>query len=156
MRTKLAEDEPGEPLRIEGRLLRASECRTPLGGYGLDLWQADREGNYHEPPDYRLRGRMVTKEDGTFAFETIMPGNYRLGGSFRPAHIHFRVYSPQGEVLLTSQLYFEGDPYLGEEDPCQPPNCFSNDADRIIRLMPATLDGQSGKMGMIPLFVETW
>ena len=49
--------EAGSPLRIEGRLLDVSDCRTPLAGWGLDLWQADDGGNYHDGPatGYRLR-----------------------------------------------------------------------------------------------------
>jgi hypothetical protein len=56
--------------------------------------------------------------------------------------------------LVTSQLYFEGDPYLGDNDPCQPPSCFSNDPDRIMRLTPAMIDGRMGQMGMFPIFVD--
>jgi len=149
--------EAGTPLRIEGRILDVSDCGSPLVGWGLDLWQADVEGGYHDGPstDYRLRGRVITDAEGRFAFSTIKPGQYPLGGSFRPAHIHFRIFSPSGAVVVTSQLYFEGDPYLSPADPCGPPTCFSDDPARIVRLVPAMVEGEMGEMGMLPLFVET-
>jgi len=157
IREKIAGDEElGEPLRIEGRLYDVADCRTPLSGWGLDIWQADNNGDYYDGPatDYRLRGRVVTDSDGRFAFETIKPGNYALGNSFRPAHIHFRVYSPQGVVALTSQLYFEGDPYLSPADPCGPPTCFSDDPARIVRLVSTMIGTRKGRLGMFPLFVR--
>jgi len=156
VRTVLAPpSEPGERLLVEGRLLRARDCRTALPSYSIDIWQCDENGVYHGAgADYRLRGRVVVASDGSFQFETIRPGNYALGDSFRPAHIHFRVYTPDMRALVTSQLYFEGDPFLGDNDPCQPPTCFSNDPDRIMRLTPAMIDGRMGSMGMFPIFVD--
>ncbi|HJK91804.1 MAG TPA: hypothetical protein RMH85_11465 [Polyangiaceae bacterium LLY-WYZ-15_(1-7)] len=155
MRTQLAEpDEPGSPLRVEGRLFDTADCLTPLAGWGLDLWQADAEGVYREPPDFRLRGRMVTDAEGGFAFETIKPGRYRLSGSFRPAHLHLRVYAPDGGVRLTTQLYFAGDPFLGEADPCGPPTCFSSDGGRILPLAEAMVGGRPGELAMAPLYLR--
>ena len=157
IREQIAGDqEPGEPLRIEGRLYDVNDCRTPLSGWGLDIWQADSNGDYYDGPatDYRLRGRLVTDTDGRFSFETIKPGNYALGNSFRPAHIHFRVYSPAGAISVTSQLYFEGDPYLSPADPCGPPDCFSDDPARIIPLAPTMIGTRMGQLGMLPLFVR--
>jgi catechol 1,2-dioxygenase len=49
----------------------------------------------------------------------------------RPAHIHFTISSP-GHAPLTTQLYFQGDPYLGH-DMCGPA-CHSDDPHRIIEL----------------------
>jgi protocatechuate 3,4-dioxygenase beta subunit len=157
IREQLAEpQEPGEPLRIEGRLFDVDDCRTPLAGWGLDLWQADSSGEYYDGPstNYRLRGRLLTDADGRFSFETIKPGNYPLDTSYRPAHIHFRVYSPGGVLAVTSQLYFEGDPYLSPADPCGPPNCFSDDPARIVRLVPTMIGDRMGQIGMLPLFVS--
>jgi catechol 1,2-dioxygenase len=53
---------------------------------------------------------------------------------FRPAHIHIKVSYP-GFETLTTQLYFEGDPYLWPNDACGP-GCRSNDPKRIIDLHP--------------------
>jgi len=38
-----------------------------------------------------------------------VPGHYLDGAAFRPAHIHLKVAALGGD--LTTQLYFEGDPY---------------------------------------------
>lgn len=154
VRTMLATlDEPGERLLIEGRVLSATSCSAALGGYTLDIWQADAEGEYHSGADFRLRGKVVTDAEGRFSFETIRPGNYPLGGSFRPAHLHLRAYDELGTERLTTQIYFEGDRFLFPEDPCGPPGCRSDDPDRIVRLDPAMVSGRAGVAGVLPLFL---
>lgn len=126
-----AREEPGERLRIEGRVL-AADCKTPLAGALVDVWQADASGEYHgRGADFRLRGQILTSARGEYEFETIKPGRYEMGGDLRPAHIHFTVSSPEYEPV-TTQLYFAGDPKLGENDPCGR-GCDSNDPRRIIR-----------------------
>lgn len=112
-RTKLAStNEKGSPLRVEGRVV--DENCKPLSGVSLDIWHADNKGDYHEKNDpsgekYRLRGQITTDKNGTYSFESIMPGRYLLGESLRPAHIHF-IASKPGYLPLTTQLYFEDDP----------------------------------------------
>ena len=51
-----------------------------------------------------------TDAKGAYRFETIIPGHYLNGPQYRPAHIHVKVHVG-GSELLTTQLYFEGDPY---------------------------------------------
>jgi protocatechuate 3,4-dioxygenase beta subunit len=58
---------------------------------------------------------MTTDADGAFELSTIIPGHYLNGSTYRPAHIHVKASAP-GYRLLTTQLYFEGDPY-NEGDP---------------------------------------
>ena len=129
-RTRIADDsEPGERLVIKGRV-QGADCQTPLAGVLLDIWQADRDGNYYDAEaQYRLRGTLMTDADGRYEFETIMPGRYVQSSGPRPAHIHFTVSKP-GHTALTTQLYFEGDPNLGPDDSC----CNSEDRERIIAL----------------------
>lgn len=132
-RTVLAtEDERGERLVIEGTVYEP-DCTTPVGEALLDVWQADADGEYHGGSDdqYRLRGQMRTDSDGRYRFETIRPGNYPLGATMRPAHIHFTVTKP-GFEPLTTQLYFAGDPHLAPDDPCG--SCNSGDPTLIIEL----------------------
>lgn len=132
-RTVLAgAEEPGERMIIEGTVY-GPDCETPVVGALLDIWQADQEGDYHGAgQDYRLRGQMLTDEEGRYQFETIRPGHYPLGGSMRPAHIHYTVTAP-GYRSLTTQLYFSGDPYLSPNDPCGT-GCNSGDETLIIDL----------------------
>lgn len=130
-RTSLAgPGEPGERVRIRGRVL-AADCRTPLPGALVDVWQADASGEYHgRGENFRLRGQMMTNARGEYEFDTIKPGQYDLGGGLRPAHVHFTVSSPEYQPV-TTQLYFTGDPNLGESDPCGR-GCDSDDPRRII------------------------
>lgn len=137
-------DEPGDRLFVQGRLVDA-RCR-PLSGFVLDVWQADVEGNYPSAADsgFRLRGRVTTDADGTFALESIVPGYYETGAGPRPAHLHVRVWTADGVDRLVTQLYFAGDPFLGDADSCGPPTCFSGDADRVLTLEPARVNGRDG------------
>ncbi|MFK7986341.1 MAG: hypothetical protein AB8I08_09945 [Sandaracinaceae bacterium] len=146
-------EEPGDRLFVAGRLGSVGAC-TALAGYTIDIWQADENGDYHDASeDFRLRGRVTTDPEGRFAFETIMPGRYATAAGLRPAHLHVRAYSPGGLTLVTTQLYFAGDPFLGTEDGCQPPTCFSGDLARTLSLRPATMEGRAGMAGEVELFV---
>lgn len=101
------ESEPGQRLILSGRVLDA-ECR-PLPGVVLDFWQADAEGDYDQD-GFHLRGHQLTDADGGYELSTILPGHYLNGPQFRPAHLHLNVHV-RGELVLTTQLYFEDDPY---------------------------------------------
>ena len=125
-------DEPGDPLVVHGRIL-GPDCHAPLRRALLDVWQADAAGQYHyEKDDFRLRGQLLTDDSGSFTLTTVVPGRYKLEGSYRPAHIHLIVSHPRHQPL-TTQLYFRGDPYLGAKDACGD-RCDSNDPDRITEL----------------------
>ncbi len=110
----------GVPMVIRGTV--ASPDCMPIAGAELDVWQADADGGYDndgvdDPPGgaFVLRGRMLTDAQGRYELRTIIPGHYLNGAQFRPAHIHVSVRAP-GFAPLTTQLYFEGDPY-NEIDP---------------------------------------
>lgn len=105
----------GTRITVSGRVLDPA-CQ-PIAGALIDVWQADDDGGYDndgvdDPPasDYVLRGRMAADGDGAYSFRTIIPGHYLNGAEFRPAHLHVTVSAP-GFFSLTTQLYFEGDPY---------------------------------------------
>lgn len=123
-RSRLAPpDLAGRPLHISGQVRGAGSC-GPLAGAVLDLWHASTDGFYYgleaprplSPEEYLLRGRIRTGTDGRYAFDTILPGNYRMGPNWaRARHIHLIVSHPPGR-RLTTQLYFAGDP-LNQSDP---------------------------------------
>lgn len=150
-----ASGEPGERLLVRGALVDVRDCVTPLSGYLVDIWQADADGNYHAAgtTDHRLRGRVVTGADGGFAFETIVPGSYETSAGPRPAHLHARIFAPDGADRLITQLYFEGDPHLGAADGCQPPTCFSDDPARILPLRPGRVGERDGLLTEVRLVV---
>jgi protocatechuate 3,4-dioxygenase beta subunit len=98
---------PGTRLTISGSVLGLT-C-APLAGALIDVWQANDDGAY-DAVGFILRGTLNADAEGKYSFKTIIPGHYLNVGQFRPAHIHVKVSAP-GYVLLTTQLYFEGDPY---------------------------------------------
>jgi len=97
----------GVRLVITGRV-QGALC-TPLGGAMLDFWQANDAGAY-DTQGYILRGHQFADAQGRYRLETIIPGRYLNGATYRPAHIHVKVRGV-GTALLTTQLYFAGDPY---------------------------------------------
>ena len=114
-------DEPGEPLRLSGRVTAADTCR-PLPGVTLDVFQANADGLYDSqlpgftPDTFRLRGRMKTDREGRYHIETVLPGLY----PGRARHIHFVVSAP-GCATLVTECYFEGDPRHATDSLVRPP-----------------------------------
>lgn len=125
-------DEPGEPLVFSGTV--TTPDGQPIVGALLDVWHADATvpgtySNIHPgQPDFNLRGKLKTDEQGRFELTTIRPTPYhipdqgptgRLLGalgrhSWRPAHIHVKI-SADGYQPLTTQLYFQGDEFLDSD-----------------------------------------
>lgn len=102
-RSSLLEDGVrGTRLVLTGAVL-ATDCR-PLAGALLDFWQCDANGEY-DNRGYRLRGHQFADAQGRYRLETIVPGLY----PGRTRHIHVRV-QPAGGRILTTQLYFPGEP----------------------------------------------
>lgn len=123
-------DELGDPLLFTGEVVSANGA--PLADAELDIWQADANGDYSQfvtgIPEWNLRGRVTTDEKGRFQVHTIQPPPYQIPTdgptgavlsalgrhAWRPAHLHVKVHA-EGHLALTSQLYFEGDPYLDND-----------------------------------------
>jgi protocatechuate 3,4-dioxygenase beta subunit len=92
----------GPRFLVTGRVLDP-QCQ-PLANALVDLWHADEEGAY-DNRGYRYRGHQFTDAEGRYRFETIVPALY----PGRARHYHVKV-QPKGGRILTSQLYFPGDP----------------------------------------------
>lgn len=127
---KLADDdEPGQKLMLRGTVYSA-DCRTPLPGTLIEIWQANDKGFYDKkrpgdfsepPPPFHLRGMLRADSKGRYEIQTIVPGAYPIppgvpgleqyGGLTRARHIHIKVL-PFLNVALTTQLYFKGDEHL--------------------------------------------
>lgn len=104
---KLASDtEEGTPMIISGRVFNL-DCSEYIPDTIVDVWHANDAGGY-DNSGFNLRGYVKTNSQGFYLFETIKPGKYLNGTSFRPSHIHYKI-TPPGFSELTTQLYFEGD-----------------------------------------------
>lgn len=98
---------PGTPLTLSGRVLDTRG--RPIRGALLDFWHADNTGTY-DNDGFRLRGRLYTDDEGRYTLRTIKPLAYGEPGDKRPSHIHVKASSGHAPVL-TTQLYFKGDPW---------------------------------------------
>ena len=125
-------EQGGTPLTIKGKILKSSDCATPVSDATIDIWHCDSQGNY-DNEGFKCRGMVKTDSNGSYTFATIFPPPY---GS-RPRHIHFKVRA-EGYPELTSQIYFKGDPKIS--------NDFARNAepDRIIDVLKTNdeLNGQ--------------
>ena len=92
----------GTRLVLTGQVLR-TDCQ-PVAGALLDFWQANDKGEY-DNSGYTLRGRQFADAMGRYRLETVVPGRY----PGRAVHIHVKVSAPGGPVL-TTQIYFQGEP----------------------------------------------
>jgi len=123
-------DESGRPLVFQGQV--RSIDGTPLPGAQIEMWHADSDGFYSQfapgIPEWNLRGAFTSGDDGRFEIHTIEPAPYQIPTdgacgqliaaagwhAWRPAHLHLKV-SHDGYELLTTQLYFPGDPHNDDD-----------------------------------------
>ncbi len=129
-RMPMRADEAGTPLLFQGQVTDLSGA--PVPGAKIELWQADAAGFYSQfapgIPEWNLRITAIADEEGRYWIETIQPAPYQIptDGScgkliaaagwhaWRPAHLHLKVSAP-GHQLITTQLYFPGDPHNGDD-----------------------------------------
>lgn len=119
----------GRAGKAQGKVIRVSGVvrdndGNPVSGALIDVWQANVHGRYdHEDdpnpapldPNFQSWAKMVTREDGSYSFKTIVPGAYKVQDSWsRPPHIHFKI-AKRGYHELTTQMYFAGQP-LNKKD----------------------------------------
>ena len=116
-------------------LVLSTACR-PVAGALLDFWHADESGDY-DNRGYRYRGHQFADADGRWRLETIVPAVY----PGRARHIHVKVQPPGGRIL-TTQLYFPGEP--------------RNQSDWIFHpaLLMAIQDGAAGKLARFDFVLD--
>ncbi len=107
----------GITLVIRGQV-RDAMC-APLEGTIVEIWHADPVGEYDNGDTYNYRGWVRADADGMYTFRTLMPGRYPNAGTLRPAHVHVKAWR-DGAERLTTQLYFEDDPYLEDDKWAEP------------------------------------
>jgi protocatechuate 3,4-dioxygenase beta subunit len=114
----------GERLIVHG--IVRDQFGQPVRNALVEVWQANAGGRYRHKNDRYLApidpnfggcGRMLTDEQGHYAFRTIKPGPYpwrnRIN-DWRPSHIHFSISGDGWAQRLITQMYFEGDPLIPE------------------------------------------
>lgn len=135
----------GQKLTLSG-FVRDERCE-PIANAVIEMWHAtptevpanalsrgDSVDYDMSSPRFRYYGQLATDPQGAYAISTLKPGWYLNGAAFRPSHIHVKVYV-DGIERLTTQLYFEGDPFIAR-DPWA-----SAAPERVVELSPTT-EGQ--------------
>jgi protocatechuate 3,4-dioxygenase beta subunit len=134
---------PGSPLRAYGADIREGEAGVPALVHGrvfdlahepiadaeLDVWQNGDDRLYGvqrpEAPEDHLRGRFVTRADGSYSFIAVRPVPYPIPDDgpvgamlqatrrhpWRPAHIHMIVRA-DGYRTLTTHIFDAASDYL--------------------------------------------
>lgn len=120
----------GEAAHVFGRVHDVDGA--PVAGAELDVWGTDHNGLYENmdprQPEYNLRGRFVTDDDGGYELWTVKPVSYPIPNdgpvgdllratgrsNMRPAHLHV-IASAAGFRTVVTELYTDDDPYLGTD-----------------------------------------
>jgi hydroxyquinol 1,2-dioxygenase len=126
----IAEQEAGVPAWVGGRVLDLEG--HPIAGAELDIWQNGDNRLYavqdDDAPEYHLRGRFLTDEEGRYAFLAVRPVPYPIPDDgpvgqmlertgrhpWRPAHIHIVVRAP-GYASLTTHIFDADSEYLDRD-----------------------------------------
>ncbi|GAA2711006.1 MULTISPECIES: protocatechuate 3,4-dioxygenase subunit beta [Streptomyces] len=125
----LTRQHTGEPLgqriTLHGRV--TDRRGRPVRGQLVEVWQANAAGRYAHPadrnpapldPHFTGAGRCLTDAEGRYRFTTVRPGPYPVPGPgdwWRPAHVHFSLFGTDFTQRLVTQMYFAGDPLLGQD-----------------------------------------
>jgi hydroxyquinol 1,2-dioxygenase len=127
---RMDEKDAGALAWVHGRVL--SIDGTPLAGAELDVWQNGDDELYAvqdpEAPEDHLRGRYVTREDGSYGFIGVRPTAYPIPYDgpvgamlaatgrhpWRPAHVHMIVRAP-GHKSVTTHLFDDQSEYLDSD-----------------------------------------
>ncbi len=134
-------NEAGQKMIISGRIHNL-ECNEFIPNTVIDVWHANDAGQY-DNQGYNLRGYTTSNDQGFYLFETIKPGKYLNGNTFRPSHIHIKI-TPPGFNELTTQIYFEGDTSIPGDPAASKTSGIYDATNRIITLnedMDGTLHG---------------
>ncbi len=120
----------GTPAWVYGRVLDTDGA--PIAGAELDVWQNGADMLYAvqrpEAEEDHLRGRYLTRDDGSYAFVAVRPVPYPIPHDgpvgrmlaatgrhpWRPAHIHIVVRAP-GHRTVTTHVFDAASEYLDSD-----------------------------------------
>jgi catechol 1,2-dioxygenase len=123
----IAERPSGSPAWVHG--LVHDTAGAPIEGAELDVWQNADDRLYAvqnpDAPEHHLRGRFLSREDGSYAFLAERPLDYTIPSDgpvgrmlaatgrhpWRPAHIHLIVRAP-GHATLTTHIFDDESEFL--------------------------------------------
>ena len=141
-------NEVGTRIIISGQVYNL-DCSEVIPNTEIDIWQANNAGQY-DNLGYNLRGKTTTNSQGFYLFETIKPGFYLNGSTFRPSHIHFKI-TPPGFSTLITQLYFQGDPYIPSDAAA---SITSGQYDATNRIIPLTTNSNGDLEGVWDIIID--
>jgi len=134
-------NEVGTKIIISGRVFNL-DCSEAIPNTIFDIWQANDAGSY-DNSGFNLRGKAVSNSQGFYIFESIKPGLYLNGSTYRPSHIHFKITTPFHSAF-TTQLYFSGDPYIANDAAA---SITSGTYDATNRIIPLTTNANGDLEG---------
>jgi hydroxyquinol 1,2-dioxygenase len=126
----IALEPAGTPAWVHGRVLDLRG--SPIAGAELDVWQNGENELYAvqdaEAEEDHLRGRFLTREDGSYAFLGVRPTPYAIPHDgpvgrmleatgrhpWRPAHIHLIVRAT-GYAPVTTHIFDSTSRYLDSD-----------------------------------------
>jgi hydroxyquinol 1,2-dioxygenase len=124
------EGEAGVPALVRGRVLNLDG--EPIAGAEVDVWQNGDDQLYAvqrpEAPEDHLRGRFLTREDGSYSFVAVRPTPYPIPYDgpvgkmldltgrhpWRPAHVHM-IIRADGYRTLTTHVFDVESKYLDSD-----------------------------------------
>lgn len=113
-------NEPGEPLRIEGRVLGPDGAPAP--GTVIYAYHTDDDGIYPERGVWSeraerrhgsLRAWVRADEEGRYRFLTVRPASYP--NSSNPQHVHLHVIETDRCTYWIDSIVFDDDPLLAPQ-----------------------------------------
>jgi protocatechuate 3,4-dioxygenase beta subunit len=143
-----ADNETGTRLILSG-VVRTLDCSMFIPDTLIDIWHANDAGAY-DNSGFNLRGITYSNAQGFYLFETILPGKYLNGSTYRPSHIHFKI-TPPGFPSLITQLYFENDTDIPADAAA---SITSGTYDATHRIIPVTMNGQGKYEGTWDIIVD--